>query len=47
MVIHQNDTPLRPIVIDFREMAPSAAYKEMYSGNSSLSQVGECWYGNA
>ena len=47
MVIHQNDTPLRPTVIDFREMAPSAAYKEMYSGNSSLSQVGEYCYGNA
>ena len=47
MVIHQNDTPLRPTVIDFRETAPSAAYKEMYSGNSSLSQVGEYCYGNA
>ena len=46
MVVHQNDNPLRPTVIDFREEAPSAAYKEMYSKDSNLSRVGECCYGN-
>ena len=46
MLVHQNDDPLRPVVIDFREMAPSGAYKEMY-GNSNLSEIGECYYGNS
>ena len=47
MVVHQHDNPQRPIVIDFREMAPSAAYKEMYSKNANLSTVGECCYGDS
>ena len=46
MVVHQHDNSQRPIVIDFREMAPSAAYKEMYSKNAKLSTVGECCYGD-
>ena len=45
MLVHQNDNPLKPTVIDFREEAPSAAYKEMYNENSNLSLAGEC-YGN-
>ena len=46
MVVRQHDNPQRPVVIDFREMAPSAAYKEMYSKNANLSAVGECCYGD-
>ena len=45
MVVHQKDNPLQPVVIDFREKAPSGAHKDMYSENSSLSQIGECYYG--
>ena len=41
MVVHQNDNPLRPIVFDFREVAPSNASKHMYDADSNLSINGE------
>ena len=47
MLVHQKDNPLKPMVIDFREKAPSGAYKEMYRENSSLSETGECHYGSS
>ena len=44
MVVHQRDNPLRPIVFDFREVAPSRASKHMYDNDSSLSINGEQFY---
>jgi len=41
MVVHQYDNPLRPIVFDFREVAPLNASKHMYDDDSSLSINGE------
>ena len=46
MLVHQEDNPLKPVVIDFREKAPSGAHKEMYSENSSLSETGEYYCGS-
>ena len=40
MVVHQNDNPIEPIVIDFREVAPSGAHKDMFNANSNLSLTG-------
>ncbi|KJE91355.1 hypothetical protein CAOG_08611 [Capsaspora owczarzaki ATCC 30864] len=37
MVVHTNDTD---VVIDFREVAPAAAYVDMFKNSSQLSQVG-------
>lgn len=41
MVVHQNDDPDNPVVIDFREVAPSNATKDMYQANASLSVTGK------
>ena len=41
MVIHQNNNSENPIVIDFREVAPSDATKHMYDENEDLSRKGK------
>ena len=41
MVVHQNDDPDNPVVIDFREVAPSNATKDMYQENATLSVTGK------
>ena len=41
MVVHKHDNPLRPIVFDFREVAPLRASKHMYDNDSTLSINGE------
>ena len=40
MVVHQNDDPDNPVVIDFREVAPSNATENMYEENATLSVTG-------
>jgi len=42
MLVHQKDNPIKPIVIDFREVAPSGAHKDMFNANSNLSLIGKC-----
>ena len=41
MVVHKNDDPNNPVVIDFREVAPSAATRYMYDENEILSRIGK------
>ena len=41
MVIHQNDTPDHPIVIDFREVAPLNATENMYTEDATLAVTGK------
>ena len=44
MVVHQNDDPGNPVVIDFREVAPSNATKDMYQADADLSVTGKPSY---
>ena len=41
MVIHRSDDPSNPVVIDFREMAPLNATKDMYEEDAQLSVIGK------
>ena len=41
MVVHQNNDSDNPVVIDFREVAPSDAYEEMYKNDKEGSQKGK------
>ena len=41
MVVHQNNDSENPVVIDFREVAPSDAYEEMYKNDKEGSQKGK------
>ena len=44
MVVHQNEYPDSPVVIDFREVAPLDAYRDMYEedDDSSLNGKSSC-----
>ena len=44
MVVHQSKYPDSPVVIDFREVAPSDAHRDMYEedGDSSLNDKSSC-----
>ena len=41
MVLHKNDDPDNPVVIDFREVAPAAATFNMYDIDTTLSRRGK------
>ena len=41
MVVHQNNDSENPVVIDFREVAPSDAYEKMYKNDKEGSQKGK------